>query len=123
MRAQRNLPEIGGGGVTRLPRWKRTVLRCCVNGELVKGRGDNVRGLNLGRSLEKSCQRLQHLRIDIGVVSFGIALVFPQADCIHINSAGTSECDFVLETILFAKQRKNVLIKRSCVSESILDFR
>jgi hypothetical protein len=55
------------------------------------------------------------LRIGIGVVSFGISFVFPQTDCSHINSAGTSECDFVLETILFTKQRKDFLLKSSRV--------
>jgi hypothetical protein len=77
------------------------------------GRGDNVGGLNLGRSLDKSCYRLQHLRIGIGVVRFRVFLVLPETDCSHINSAGTGECDFVLETVLFTKKRKDVLLKRS----------
>src|SRR5260370_470349 len=81
----------------------------------MEGRGDNVRGLNLGRSLDKSCQRLKHFRIGIGVVSFGIGFAFPQADCSYINPAGTSKCDFVLETILFTKQKKDVLLKSSGV--------
>src|SRR5580658_985240 len=70
---------------------------------LAQGRGDHVKGVNLRRSLDKSGQRLQHLRIGIGVVGVGIVLVFPQTDCSHINSAGTSEDDFVLEAILFTK--------------------
>ena len=72
----------------------------------MEGRGDNVGGLNFRRSLDKSCHRLQHLWVGIGVVGFGIDLVFPQTDCGHINSVGTSECDFVLEILLFAKQRE-----------------
>ncbi len=67
----------------------------------MEGRGDNVSGLNLGRSLDKSSDRLQHFRIGIGVVSLGIGFVFPQTDCSYINSAGTRECDFVFKTILF----------------------
>ena len=84
--------------------------------------GDNVRGLNPRRSLDKSCHRLQHLGIGIGVVSFGIGLVFPQTDRGHINSAGTGECDFVLETVLFTKQRKDVLLKCSCVVGKHIGF-
>ena len=33
------------------------------------GRGDHVEGVNLRRSLDESCQRLQHLRVGIGVVT------------------------------------------------------
>src|ERR1039458_9285389 len=69
---------------------KAHVLRCCVNGDFMEGRVDNVRYLNLGRALDKSCHRLQHLRIDFGVVSFGIGFVCPQTDCCHVNSAGTA---------------------------------
>src|ERR1700688_3689658 len=101
--------------LTAFPCEKLTVLRCCVNGDLMAGRGDHVRGLNLGGSLDKSCHRLQHFGVGIGVVSFGIVLVFPQTDCSYINSAGTSECDFVLETILSTKQGKDVLLKGSRV--------
>src|SRR5690349_15983758 len=101
--------------LTAFPREKLTALRCCVNGDLMAGRGDHVRGLNLGGSLDKSCHRLQHFRIGVGVVSFSIGLAFPQTDCSHINSAGTSERDFVPETILSTKQGKDVLLKGSRV--------
>src|SRR3984957_5111967 len=101
---------------------KLTVLRCYKFGALVKGRVDNVRGLNLRRSVDKSCHRLQHLRISIGVVSFGISFVIPQTDCRHINSTGTSESYFVLKTILFTKQRKNVLLKSSRVIGERIGF-
>ena len=63
----------------------------------MEGRVDNVKGLNLGRSVDKSRQRLQHLLVGMGVVIVSIVLVIPQADCSHINSAGTSESDFVLK--------------------------
>src|ERR1700686_2182344 len=104
-----------GGSIPPSHAKKLTVLRCYEFGALVKGRVNNVRGLNLGRPLDESCQRLQHLRIGIGVVSLGISFVFPQTDCSHINSTGTSESDFVLETILFTKQRKDFLLKSSRV--------
>ena len=99
------------GGVNRLPASRSsTVLHCRLNGDFMEGRGDNVSGVNLRCSLDKSCQRLQHLRINIGVVSFGIGLVFPQTDCSHINFAGTSECDFVLKAILLTKQREEEIV-------------
>src|ERR1700684_3354126 len=82
---------------------------------LLDGRGDDVKGMNLGRSLDKSCQRLQHLRIGIRVVSVGIVLVIPKTNCGHIHAAGTSERDFVLESILLAKQGKDILLKSPCV--------
>src|ERR1035438_3278858 len=82
---------------------------------LLEGRGDNVKGVNLGRSLDKSCQRLQHLRIGTVVVVVGIFLVFPQTDRGHINSAGTGESDFVLKAVLLTQQRQDVFFKSSCV--------
>jgi hypothetical protein len=74
------------------------------------GRADNVRGMNLGRSIDESCHRLQHFGIGSSVVSFGIGFVFPQTDCSHVDSAGTGKCYFVSEAVLPTK-------------ESILDFR
>jgi hypothetical protein len=82
---------------------------------LLEGRGDNVKGVNLGRSLEKSCQSLQHLRIGIGVVVVGIFLVFPQTNRGHINSPRTGESDFVLKAVLLTKQRQDVFFKTSRV--------
>src|ERR1700730_8263098 len=73
------------------------------SGNLVEGRVDNVKGVNLRRSLDKSCQRLQCLRVGIRVVLLGVCLIFPQTDCGHINSTGTSEGNFVLKSILFTK--------------------
>ena len=54
----------------------------------MKGRIDNVKGLNLGRSLDKSRQRLQYLRVGMGVVIVGIVLVIPHADCGQIREKG-----------------------------------
>src|SRR5579863_1330233 len=82
---------------------------------LLQGRGDNVKGVNLGRSLDKSCQSLQHLRIQAGVVVVSILLVFPQTDRGHVNSTGTGERYFVLEAILLTQQRQDVFLKSSRV--------
>src|ERR1017187_3778513 len=97
-------------------------LRGYENIVLLERRGDHVKGVNLGRAVEKSCQGLQHLRICIGVVSIGIVLVFPQTDCGHIYSARTGERDFVLETILSTKQGKDVLLKSSGVIGQHIGF-
>src|ERR1022692_4203710 len=78
---------------------------------LVECRIDNVKIVNLWRSLDKSCQRLQHVRISLRVVSLGIGLIFPQTDCGHINSVRTCESDFVPETMLFTKQRKDIFFE------------
>ena len=90
----------------RLPGFRSTRLLSGYqigSGNLVEGRVDNVKSLNLGRAVDKSRQRLQHLLVGMGVVIVGIVLVIPQADCSHINSPGTSERDFVLKAILFTK--------------------
>jgi hypothetical protein len=52
--------------------YKFTVLCCDVNRKIkiMEGGVDNIRSLNLGRSLDKSCHRPQHLRVRIDVVSF-----------------------------------------------------
>jgi hypothetical protein len=42
-------------GLTAFPCQKLALLCCCVNGDVMEGRGDNVGGLNLGRSLDKPC--------------------------------------------------------------------
>src|SRR5450631_634630 len=85
------------------------------SGNLVEGGIDNVKVVNLWGSLDKACQRLQHVWVSLRVVSLGIGLIFPQTDCGHINSARTSESDFVLEAMLFTKQRKDVFFKCSRV--------
>src|ERR1700680_3367834 len=86
-------------------------LGCCENFVFLESRGDNIKGVNLGRSLDESCQRLQHLGIGICVVSVGVVLVIPKTNCRHIHAAGTSEYDFVLESILSTKQGKDILLK------------
>ena len=87
----RTLEPDREGGIEPPSRARSSQLRGYAEVELLEGRGDNVGGLNFWRSLDKSCHRLQHLRIGIGVVGFGIGFVFPQTDCSHINSARTSE--------------------------------
>src|SRR5579864_8590214 len=85
-----------------------TNSECLLRGHefvLLEGRGDNVKGVNLGRSLDKSRQRLQHLWVCIRVVVVGFFLVLPQTDRGHIDSAGTGERDFVLKAILLTQQR------------------
>src|SRR6202022_3893351 len=92
------------GGVNRLlVRKAHSPLRSCANGDLMEGRVDNLTGLNLGRSIDYSCQGLQHFWVGIGIVSLCIGFVVPQTDGSDLCSAGTRECDFVPKTILFMK--------------------
>lgn len=72
---------------------------------ILEGRGDNVVGVHLPCSIDKSRQRLQYLRIGMCVVVVGVAFVVPQTDRDHINSTGPSESDFVLKAILLTKYR------------------
>jgi hypothetical protein len=66
----------------------------------MEGRVDNLTGLNLGCSLDKSCHGLQHLGVSGGVVGFCAGFVVPQTDGSHIDAAGAGECNFVLEPVL-----------------------
>src|SRR5579859_247869 len=71
--------------------------------------------MHLRRAFDKSGQRLQYLRISIGVVGVGVLLVVPQTDRNYIHAASTGESDFVQKTILLAKQRKDIFFKCSRV--------
>jgi hypothetical protein len=116
------LREIGKTGLTAYSCGKFTVLRCCVNGELVERRGDNVRGLNLGRSFDKSCHRLQHLGIGIGVVRFGIGLLFQQSDCSHINSPGPANVISSLKPFCLRSKGRTVVLKCARVIGKSIGF-
>ena len=54
------------------------LLHCCV--DVVEGRDDRLKRLNTRRSIDRLRQRLQHFRVDAGVVIVGVALVLPQTD-------------------------------------------
>ena len=56
--------------------------------DMMKGRSDLLERLNLGRSIDHSCNGLQHLWVGIGVVSVCIGFVLPQTDRSHIRGAG-----------------------------------
>jgi hypothetical protein len=44
----------------------------------MEGRGDSLKRLNLGRSIDHSCKGFQHFWVGIGVVSFCIGFALPQ---------------------------------------------
>src|SRR5882762_388422 len=117
-----DLPEKAG--VSRPPSQfnRLTVLRGGVNRGLVEGRVDDIGGLQLRRALDKSCERLQHFGVRIGVVRFCAGFVVPQADGRDVDSPGAGECNFVLKAILLAQQRKNVLVKCSAVIGKHIGF-
>src|ERR1700722_33889 len=100
----------------------KAALRCYWNIVLLEGRGDHVKGVDLGRTLDKSCQRLQHFRVSICVVGIGIVLVIPETDCGYIDSAGTGKGNFVLKAVLSTKQGKDVLLKSSRVIRQHIGF-
>src|SRR6266849_3750264 len=82
------------------------------DGDLVEGRVGNLVGFNLWCSLNHSRQDLRHFGIRFAVVGFRVLSVIPQTDCEPFRSAWDDERDFVLESLLFSKQRKNVLFDR-----------
>src|SRR5579871_4402568 len=77
----------------------------------MEGRVDRLKGVNLRRSLDQVRQVLKHLRVGVGVVKVRIALVLPQSDCDRILAAGIGQRDFVLEALLLAEQRKNLVLE------------
>ena len=79
--------------------------------DVMEGRGDGLKRLNLGRSIDHSCQGFQHFWVGIGVVSFCIGFALPQTDRNHIHAAGILQCDFVLEALLLAKYGKDLVFK------------
>jgi hypothetical protein len=64
----------------------RSPLHCYSGG--MERRGDGVKRLNLGRSIDDSCKCFQHFWIGIGVVSLCIGFALPQTDCNRILAAG-----------------------------------
>src|SRR5713101_815185 len=82
------------------------------NGDLVERRVGNLVGFNLGSSLNHSRQDLCYFWIGSAVVSFRVLCRVPQADSERFCSCRTNERDFVLESLLFSKQGKNVLFDR-----------
>ena len=109
--------QAGKADISRLPVGELTVLGCCLNGDLMKGRHNNVRGLNLGRAFDKSCHHLQYLRIRIDLVGFGIGFVFPQTNCSHcshINSAETSVISALQPFCLRSKGKTSFSQKFAC---------
>ena len=67
------------GGLSRPPgRNLRRSLDGC--GDVMEGRYDRLKRLNMRRSIDRFGQDLQHFGVDAGVVVVGIALVLPQTD-------------------------------------------
>src|ERR1017187_7633047 len=77
----------------------------------MKGRDDRLKRLNPRRSINYLRQGLQHFWVRVGVVVVCIALALPQADGNRIRRARAAKGDFVLETLLLAQQRKDLVLK------------
>src|ERR1700692_4048005 len=84
--ASKLIKLIRSGPSTRPPRTPHNSLR--GYSDMMEGRGDLLERLNLGRSIDHSCNVLQHLWVGIGVVSVCIGFVLPQTDRNHIHGAG-----------------------------------
>src|SRR6266403_2046695 len=97
-------PPLTGTGLLALGR------HC--DGDLVEGRVGNLVGFNLWSSLNHSRQDFRHFGIRFAVVGFRVLSVIPQTDSERFRSARDDERDFVLESLLFSKQGKNVLFDR-----------
>ena len=81
------MSKLGRRSLTAFP-WplQLQVLRCYSN--VMEGRGDGLKCLNLGCSFNQSSQGLQHFRVSIVVVGLCIGFALPQTDRNHIWTAG-----------------------------------
>src|SRR5437868_9256002 len=77
----------------------------------MKCRVGDVIGLNLKSSLDYCGEKLRNLWISSTVVNLGILCLVPQADSERFQGTLRDERDFVLESLLFSKQRKDVLLQ------------
>src|SRR5437764_2920527 len=84
---------------------------CYSGGDLVERRVDHVKGFYLRWSLNDGGEDLGHFRISSAVVSLSILRFVPQTDSEHFRAALPDERDFVLESFLFSKQGKHVLLQ------------
>src|SRR5713226_10518407 len=71
----------------------------------------DVIGFNLRSSLDCRGEKLRHFRIRAAVVSLGILCLVPHTDSERLPSALGDKRNFVLESFLFSKQRKDVLLQ------------
>src|ERR1700720_246509 len=67
------------------PYGERSRLRCYR--DVMGGRGDGFKRLNLRRSIDHSCKCSQHFWVGIGVVSIGAGFVLPETDRNRIQAA------------------------------------
>src|ERR1700722_19749078 len=85
-------------------------------------RDDRFKRLDPRRSINYVRQGLQHLRVSVGVVLVCVVLVFPQTDGDRFLAAGTRERDFILEALLLAQQRKDLVLKSTGVIRLHIGF-
>src|SRR6266550_4933772 len=105
------LPDNLRGGLGPPPSNRKELLASGRHGsgDLVERRVSDVKGFNLRRSLNYRGEELRHFWVSSAVVSLGILCFVPQTDSERFRSARDDERDFVLESLLFSKQGKNVL--------------
>src|SRR5438874_12109965 len=84
---------------------------CYSGGDLVERRVDHVKGFYLRWSLNNCGEDLGHFRISSAVVSLSILRFVPQTDSERFRAALAYERNFVLESFLFSKQGKHVLLQ------------
>ena len=69
----------------------------------------DIKGFNLrGRSFDYRGEKLRHFAVRPAIVRFGILRRVPQTDSERFPAALADKRDFVLESLLFSKQWKDV---------------
>src|ERR1700676_4839452 len=83
----------------------------CGSSDLVERRVSDVIGFNLKESLNYRGKDLRHFWVSSAAVGLGILRFVPQTDRERFRAALANERDFVLESLLFSKQGKDVLLQ------------
>src|SRR6266436_4968937 len=107
------LPDNLRGGLGPPPSNRKELLASgrYGSGDLVERRVSDVKGFNLGRSLNYRGEELRHFWVSSAVVSLGILRFVPQTDSERFRPALANERDFVPESLLFSKQGEDVLLQ------------
>src|SRR5258706_8800828 len=107
------LPDNLRGGLSPPPSKRKDLLASgrCGSGDLVERRVSDVIGFNLRGSLNYRGEDLCHFWVSSATVSLGILPFVPQTDSEPFPAVMADERDFVLESLLFSKQREDVLLQ------------
>src|SRR5688572_23184649 len=113
-RSSRELPgqDRGGEPLQLSPSSQARRSGLDSSGDLVERRVADLIGMHLRRAFNHFRQTLEHLGIGVAAVLIRALLAIPQADGDGFLAIRLYEGDLVLEAVLLAEHRQNVLLER-----------